>query len=616
MRIFYFLFFPLSWTINALPLSARLWMGSLLGDFWFYLIRFRRKIVLENLDQIFGDRWSEAQIQNVARENFRHYGKMLVEIFQSLSWSARDFQANIQVDGWENIKPYLERGEGVFLITCHYGNWELLIGSGVANGVPADVVIKRPRWRWVSSLLRWYRTERMGVGLIPETASAKDILRAIRNGRCVPIIFDQFMGPPIGLPVNFLGKTAGTMVSLALLTERTKAEVLPIYSYRDLQGKLHTVLEPPIEMPPLSPDKNVRLYQRTNRYNQALEKIVSRSPEQWLWLHRRWKPYRGEPKWKPRFAEAGVGLVLLLTLFGCISPRESQKGDISLQESPAEHVIPELPPAPKVVVPTIVSEKPVEEPKKKTEKLTVTESPEPVFLKRAVENYPFSIGERLTLVLRWTAIPAGEAIMEVKEGNVIEGRPTFKFWGAVHSNRVVDLIYRVNNSVETWVDKEAFLPYEFQLLQDEKEQVKRTRVIYNHKEGQANFTAERISKRWGDHSDARVDKLVPGAQDLWSALYYVRLLDFKVGQKQKLFVYENGKNYEVELEPLSSEVIRTSLGAFSCWKIEVHIKLENVLKPTGKVYMWLSSDAKRYLVRFDAKIKIGNLNGELVGIEE
>lgn len=81
-------------------------------------------------------------------------------------------------------------------------------------------------------------------------------------------------------------------------------------------------------------------------------------------------------------------------------------------------------------------------------------------------------------------------------------------------------------------------------------------------------------------------------------------------------VYENGQNWEVELLPVANELVTSRVGAFQCWKILVHVSLNNVLKPMGDVYMWLSDDSKKHLVKFDAKIKIGSLYGLLTSIRE
>ena len=232
------------------------------------------------------------------------------------------------------------------------------------------------------------------------------------------------------------------------------------------------------------------------------------------------------------------------------------------------------------------------------------------------DKIPFEVGERVEMDLRWLAIPAGKAILEVREGPVMNGRPTFQLWGNVLSSKIVDAIYHVENTAESFVDRQALLPYKFLLHMVESKQNKETRVSFDHANGKAFYWAKRISERWGNLDVDRVDTLVPQAKDLWSAIYYARYLNYKLNEKQMFVVYENGQNWNVELTPVANELVTSRVGAFQCWKILVKVSLNNVLKPMGDVYMWLSDDSKKHLVKFDAKIKIGSLYGVLSSIRE
>ena len=215
---------------------------------------------------------------------------------QSVTWTAETYKKRTIVDGLENAAQYYRNGQGGFFLTLHLGNWEVMIGSGASAWIPVDVVVKYARSAFFEHLLSWYR-DRLGVNVFLESGTAKDILRSLSRGRFVGFVFDQFMGPPIGLLVKFFGRPAGSTVSLALLADKTQVPVLPAYSYRDKKGVIHTVIEPAVIVPNLSADRNERLYQLTQAYNDVLERIVTKYPEQWLWLHRRWKPFVGESKW-------------------------------------------------------------------------------------------------------------------------------------------------------------------------------------------------------------------------------------------------------------------------------------------------------------------------------
>lgn len=622
-RLFFLL---ISRVLNCLPHRFVLFCGDCIGWLWYYVVPIRRDIVLDNLRRALGESVSPAEIKAIAVKNYRHYGRCLFEILLSFSWSRKDFQNKVKVEGWDNIRPHLN--SGAFILNSHMGNWEILIGAGVAHGIPADVVVKRVNTKFVNELLKWNR-ERMAAGLIPETGSAKNILRSLSQGRHVGFILDQFMGPPIGLPVKFFGRVAGTTVSLALLTEKKDVPVIPLYSYRDEKGILNMVAEPPVTFPKLAEEKNERLYQKTQVFNDTIERIVRRHPEQWLWLHRRWKPFRGETRWQLGKTMAGVTTALVLALVvGCSSVEEKEEaksytgitlpGDPTIGTPEFEEVA-EIERKKKVEIQkvreTFLKRKSASK-KVKPAKAPPKKKKETTFKKFKPETLPFEVGEQLEVRIGWLAIPAGTAVLEVREGPKFNGRSTYQLWGRIRSNRMVDMIYSIDNRIESFVDKEGLVPYKFLLHMLEKDQKKEIRVSFDHTKEKAFFWAKRISKKWGNQDINRQDLFMPRAQDIFSALYYARTIDYKLKRRETIPIFENGKNMEVELLPVANELVVSKAGAFQCWKILVRVRLKGHLQPMGDIYMWLSDDSKKYLVKFDAKVKIGSLRGNLVKVRD
>jgi hypothetical protein len=174
----------------------------------------------------------------------------------------------------------------------------------------------------------------------------------------------------------------------------------------------------------------------------------------------------------------------------------------------------------------------------------------------------------------------------------------------------------VDNTIESFIDQAGFIPYKFLLSMSETAQKKETRVAFDHPNSKAFYWSKRISQKWGDETKDKVDGIVPQSRDMFSAIYYARALNYELNRKQTFWVYENGQNLSVELLPLGREVVSSGAGVFQCWKIKVDIKLDNVLRPTGDLFLWLSDDSKKYVVKFDAKVKIGSLLGRLVSIKE
>lgn len=609
----------LSSLFNLVPKRGVALLGTLVGALWFHVVRFRRTVVLENLATAF-PALSELDRRRLARRVFDHYGRSFFELLQSIAWSKEDFRRRVNVTGLEHIEKLRAEGKGAFLLSMHSGNWELGVCGLAAGGTPLDVVVKKPRTPWAEKFLGWYRT-RTGAGVIFEEGTATDMLRSVAEGRFVCCVLDQFMGPPIGLPVKFFGKPAGTAAGMALFVERKDIPVLPALVHRDERGNPCIRVQPPLTYPPLSAERNERLFERTQVFNDTLEKAIREFPEQWLWLHRRWKPYRGEPRWSSRLVTtATAGLFLFFV--GCsTTPGVTPTGI-------------ELPPDPKVATPDFkVSDgqevKPVPAPapepakkeskkKKKTKPAPVvaTPPPKPLFEGLPPDRIPFEVGERLEYDINWMALPAGKGITEVRKGDTFNGRPTFHLWGNVLSSKIVDTIYSVDNTVEAIIDASGLIPYKFLVHMLESGQKKETRVAFDHTQGKAFYWSKRLSPKWGNEDVDRQDSFTSTARDMFSGLFAARSLNYTLNQKQTFPVYENGQNMEVEFLPVANEFVNTKVGAFQCWKIKITLKLNNVLKPTGDIHMWLSDDSKKYLVKFDTKVKIGSIYGNLTSLRE
>jgi len=601
---------PFSYLLNWVPYRAKLFLGRAAGLLFFDVFRFRRAIVIGNLTRAFGDEKSPEEIKELGKQNYIHYALVLLEWIESLIWTSEDFKTKTDLF-WEPVKKQMALNQGGILLTSHLGNWEFAIQSASAHGMPCDIIVKRQQTQVAQHFLTWFRT-RFGARVIYESGTIRDIFESLGRQRFVVFVLDQFMGPPIGLPVTFFGREAGTAAGLALITEKSKNSLFTAYSYRGRNGKIQVHIEKLEESVVRSETREERLYEKTQWYNDTIEKQVRQFPEQWLWLHKRWKPFRGESRW--RIKPVIMALLLAFVLQGCSS-----------QKTNATPTGIELPPDPNIAVPTYGQVDSTEAVQvileKKTKKVEPKNAPKKVSAKTPfsivpVDKVPFEIGERMVIDLTWLTLPAGKGVLEVREGPEIQGRPSFHLWGNVLSSKMVDTIYHVDNTIESFIDRSGFIPYKFLLSMFETAQKKETRVVFDHPNEKAYYWSKRISQKWGNQDIDRADSMPPQSRDMFSALYYARALNYELNKKQQFWIYENGQNLNVELTPVAKEIVTSGAGVFQCWKIKVDVKLNNVLRPTGDLYMWLSDDSKKYLVRFDAKVKIGSLLGRLVSIKE
>jgi len=279
----------LSWTVASLPRSLQLVMGRSLGTFWFYVVPIRRSTALEHLRLAF-PQWPEEKIKRTALQNFQNYGCGFVEFCLLLHLDQKRFEKLFTIEGWEYYENAMKKKQGLFLLSLHIGSWELMSATCSVLKIPLSVISKQFKAKSLNQV--WINLRiNQGIKLLREEKSTFDILRAIRGQGVVGFILDQFMGPPVGVKTRFFGHETGTAAALALFADRTHAPVLPVYNIRLDDGRIKIVFEP--EIPFLeqgSTERNISFM--TQRYTSKIEEIVTMHPEQWLWIHRRWKPFR------------------------------------------------------------------------------------------------------------------------------------------------------------------------------------------------------------------------------------------------------------------------------------------------------------------------------------
>ncbi len=621
---------PLAWLLRLLPRTWFQRLGALLGDLFCGLAPKRLAIAKKNLREAMPE-LSEEQLDRTARESFRHHGHFVVETIEAISWTKKDFLQNVDIQGLEVFDELRRQGKGAVILGCHLGNWEISILSFAARGMPLDIVVKSFPFRPMETFMKWFRS-RTGAKVLWESVPPTEFWRSFSQGRFVCFVLDQYMGPPIGIPVKFFGREAGTAAGLALLTEKSNVAVVPVRCFRDESGRLGAQFYPPLEFGDLSGKKRVeRLYQKTQIYNDAIEKNVRLEPSQWTWIHRRWKPFNGTSRWvmASLFALAASGII------GCASSAQPTETGIALPPDPqitAPDVVektenpPVTPQTVAVVAPPPIAAGvtadpapvPVDTKKKKTKKKSPIPAPAAgkTVTAKKWDRLPFEMGEQMIIEGSWMGLPAGRATLEVRPGPELAGRKTILLWGNALSSRLMDAVLHVDNTLESYVDAQGIFPYKFLLHMVETFQTKETRVSFDHPKQKAHYWAKRISKKMGNQDEDRQDSIIPLTQDMWSALYALRLQDYEIGKKVYVPVYENGKSMVAELVPVANELVRTKAGVFQAWKILLELKLNNVLRPSGAMFLWLSDDNKKYIVKFDIKLNLGSLAGELVSVRE
>lgn len=272
---------------GLLPRPVARWMAARLGALLFRLRPAWRRVTMFNLQLAFPE-WTEARRRGVAKAMVRNLGWLLAEFAHLPHYTRETIERAMVQDGFENFLAAERQGRGVLFLTGHLGAWELKPFAHALYHRPIYFLvrpIKNPR---VDALVNRYRGL-SGNRPIEKNESARVVLRVLRDGGTVGILADQNTTPAEAVFVNFFGIPAATTAGLARLARRTGAAVVPVHSYWDASlQKYRLRYEPALELV-RSADEEADVGANTKLFNQTLESIIRRFPDQWFWVHRRWK---------------------------------------------------------------------------------------------------------------------------------------------------------------------------------------------------------------------------------------------------------------------------------------------------------------------------------------
>ncbi len=269
------------------PLRKGLFTG--LFSLFYRFVPRQRLIAAYNLRRAFPEK-SDAEIVRLSREVYRNLGIMAAEFFAIPLLTRENIGELVEAEGLEHCRRALEKGRGVLFFTAHFSNWEL---SAVAMSLLVKPVgaIYRPLDSGLLDRIVLRVRSATGNIPIPKERAMRAILRHLKQDGILGIMLDQNMAWNEGVFVDFFGRPACTTSGLALLALHTGAPVLPGYILRLPDGRYRLVIGPEVEIT-RSGDRDADILANTQRFTKVIEEIVRRYPEQWLWIHQRWKTQR------------------------------------------------------------------------------------------------------------------------------------------------------------------------------------------------------------------------------------------------------------------------------------------------------------------------------------
>ena len=268
------------------PRGARRF-GTWLGLLAFHVVPYRRRMVQDAIRDALGLAPGDPGIRRLARANFVHYGLLVVEILRLRRYIRGELEGLVRFRGMEHVEAARAHGRGVLVLTAHLGNYDLLAVAVARAGYPVSFISKRLKSKAVEG---FWMAERAAAGLriFTRDDSPRELLRALKANELLGVILDQHAHTN-GVWVEFFGRPASTLNVLAGLARASGAPVVPIFTRRLEDGTHLVEALPPVPFEERS-GREETIVHNTQRYTAVIEAAVRQAPEQWTWIHKRWKP--------------------------------------------------------------------------------------------------------------------------------------------------------------------------------------------------------------------------------------------------------------------------------------------------------------------------------------
>jgi KDO2-lipid IV(A) lauroyltransferase len=288
----YFFFKLWAYWVRHLSLKSLQFYGDKLGTTAHSLLGKRRKSALNNLHLALGKEKTSEEIERICRDCFTNIGKDMMETSRCFDFEDSHLKGMITLEGKEHLDRALSRGNGVIGLTAHLGNFPLMAVRIVNEGYPLSMVARDPENPKIAKLIRSAR-DAVGIDSIPDKPRLTCVsrcLNALKENRILLLQIDQ-NAPATECWVDFFGYLVPTFKGPIIFSLRTRAPILPMFSIRNPDGFHKISVHPAFE---LTATGNIQEDITSNiaRLTKIVEAVIREYPEQWWWIHRRFKRAR------------------------------------------------------------------------------------------------------------------------------------------------------------------------------------------------------------------------------------------------------------------------------------------------------------------------------------
>ncbi|GAB3258323.1 lysophospholipid acyltransferase family protein [Larkinella harenae] len=273
--------------LSRLPLTVFYVIADLLFYILAYVIRYRKRVILTNLERSFPLK-SDTERQQIAKKFYRNFADVLVETVKLPTLSIAELKKRVTFTNPEEVRSYLERGQAVLIMASHQCNWEWAPSASVVNGMPADAVYKKLNNERSEAIVRHIRS-RFGATPVPMQTLLRQMVARRQEPRLIALVADQIPDQPeYGYWTSFLHQETPFYPGTERLARSFNLPVFYIEMVRVKRGfytmTFHLIAQPPYETIPQG--------EIINRYRDLLEQTIRKAPSDWLWSHKRWKHQR------------------------------------------------------------------------------------------------------------------------------------------------------------------------------------------------------------------------------------------------------------------------------------------------------------------------------------
>jgi KDO2-lipid IV(A) lauroyltransferase len=272
---------------GRLPIAVDRFLGRIVMRFLFLFLRRDRRRMRSHISTAFPD-YTDAEVRRLTRRCVDHFGCVLGEVAWLWRARAEEVERLVELEGVEHLTGPIERGTGVILFTGHIGNWELLNARMSIAGVPYTLAVRELDDPRMNRIITGLRTKFGARVILRGQSAGRELLRRLREGDGVGLLIDQDIPRIPGVFVPFFGSLARTPSGAAMLALKRGCPFVPGFIHRKPDGTHKIVVSPPLPHPTEGSPQD-RVEALTAAATAAIEWHVRAWPEQWVWMHRRWR---------------------------------------------------------------------------------------------------------------------------------------------------------------------------------------------------------------------------------------------------------------------------------------------------------------------------------------